>query len=155
MAWGTRVLVWLYKNLGQASCVDARDLWAATHFWNKTSVARSLYIQQFELLETTCGSSMLDYYLRLDTIGAVEVRRTPYSAQEIEGVRSATYHGALTFFYTVEPHMPKRLVYPSPPHIPADVILDALDPYIGDDDPDDVGTSHARFLEISRIVRMY
>ncbi|KAI5666190.1 hypothetical protein M9H77_16043 [Catharanthus roseus] len=157
MAWGAAILAWLYRNLSQASLVDEIDLGACYSLLR--TVARNSYTQQFEPLGTTCASSVLDYRLQMDTIRACEVWWTPYTAQEIEGVRFAIYHGALVFLDTEEPHMPERLsrerVFPSPLPIPAGVVLDALDLYIGDDDPKDVGTSHARFIEISRIFRMY
>ncbi|KAI5670998.1 hypothetical protein M9H77_11362 [Catharanthus roseus] len=86
------------KNLGQASRADTRDLGGCYS------------ILEFELLGTTHGSSMLDYHLRLDTIGVAEVRWTLYTAQEIEGVRFVIYHGASVFFNTVELHMPKRCI---------------------------------------------
>ncbi|KAI5678928.1 hypothetical protein M9H77_09878 [Catharanthus roseus] len=175
--------------LGQALHADARDL-------------RGYYIhclRYLELLGTTYGGSVLEYRMRLDTMSAFRVRWTPYTAQEIEDIRFATYHCTLAFFDTfvqlhgiptpriialyqhlyetafdaslcyygslhgvvflssgpIHDRLPPGSVYPSHPPIPAVVILDALDSYISNDDPANPNTSHARFLESSRIVRMY
>ncbi|KAI5665093.1 hypothetical protein M9H77_24416 [Catharanthus roseus] len=120
------------------------------------AVVRSLYIQQFELLGTTRGSSMLDYHTQLDTMRVAEVRglldNTTGHYIDPEYMRQLAlppyaaiahymdWYLLWTYLRIQNPDtLPPGSVYPSHPHIPAAVILDALDAYISDDDPDDVG----------------
>ncbi|KAI5657998.1 hypothetical protein M9H77_26791 [Catharanthus roseus] len=75
------------NNFGHASCADTRDLggcYSLLEAWiylyvpmfaspvTASAVARNLYIEQFELLRTTCGGSVLEYRLRLDIMTVVE-----------------------------------------------------------------------------------
>lgn len=136
--WGASALAFLYRQLGQASRRDTKQLsgfltlleaWIDEHFPVFNPVANPDYTEDLPralrwVSRRESGTSQSYYRKLLDDIGADQVIFNPYQKRRQVVPSNAFYTGPIRAMHIVEPHLPDRVLrqFGLVQQIPADPI---------------------------------